>query len=257
MDSYWCEPRVRKAIECTLSTKRPPQGTDLQRPSYLYFPDLETCPFFRPSDLEQRGQEFSWLTRFKENFDLVKLELCNLLDKTPEELFEKEAGTIPSSKGKWKVFYFYKSGEKIVENCVLCPRTVSLIESVPQFMKGNSLGFAMLSILNGGGVIQPHYGPTNLRLRVMLPLLVPVTCDMGTLGETKMTSPASITSSLTVGSETQSLEEGKFCIFDDSFLHSASNSSSMPRLVLIFDIWHPNLSPLEVSQINELLTKFF
>lgn len=44
------------------------------------------------------------------------------------------------------------------------------------------------------------------------------------------------------------LYPGHCLIFDDSFLHEAFNfSQSEPRLALIFDIWHPDLSPEEVN----------
>lgn len=36
-------------------------------------------------------------------------------------------------------------------------------------------------------------------------------------------------------------QEGRVMLFDDSFEHEAYNESSKPRLVLICDIWHPEL----------------
>lgn len=37
-------------------------------------------------------------------------------------------------------------------------------------------------------------------------------------------------------------------VFDDSFQHEAWNDNAeQPRLVLIFDIWHPDLTPSEVK----------
>lgn len=42
------------------------------------------------------------------------------------------------------------------------------------------------------------------------------------------------------------LTEGKCIVFDDSFEHEAVNNSDQPRVVLIVDIWHPDLSDEEV-----------
>ena len=56
-----------------------------------------------------------------------------------------------------------------------------------------------------------------------------------------------ISSALRVGEEWRMLEEGKMIIFDDSFEHEAFNASSSPRIVLIFDIWHPDFSNEEVN----------
>ena len=54
-------------------------------------------------------------------------------------------------------------------------------------------------------------------------------------------------SNLRVGNERVELEEGRMIIFDDSFEHEAWNDASLPRIVLIFDIWHPDFSPEEVK----------
>lgn len=53
-----------------------------------------------------------------------------------------------------------------------------------------------------------------------------------------------------VAGETRYLQEGKAVIFDDSFLHEAGNTSAEePRVVLIVDIWHPDLSDEEVMDL--------
>lgn len=36
--------------------------------------------------------------------------------------------------------------------------------------------------------------------------------------------------------------EGELFIFDDSFEHEVWHNGSLPRLVLILDMWHPELS---------------
>jgi len=47
---------------------------------------------------------------------------------------------------------------------------------------------------------------------------------------------------ITVGGEARRWEEGKVLLFDDSFEHEVHNSTSQPRLVLIVDMWHPELA---------------
>ena len=37
-------------------------------------------------------------------------------------------------------------------------------------------------------------------------------------------------------------QEGKFLIFDDSFEHEVWHNGTSVRLVLIVDVWHPDLS---------------
>lgn len=55
-----------------------------------------------------------------------------------------------------------------------------------------SLGFAMFSVLDPRGHIQPHFGPMNLRLRCMLPLIVPDTCTITVGGQTRELHPGKV-----------------------------------------------------------------
>lgn len=97
---------------------------------------------------------------------------------------------------------------------------------------------SLFSALAPDTTVRPHHGPTNKKLRCHLPLVV----------------PAGGACTLTVGGECRTLEEGKCVIFDDSFLHEASNSSlggderGEPRVVLIVDVWHPDLTDTEVGE---------
>jgi len=75
--------------------------------------------------------------------------------------------------------------------------------------------------------IAPHFGHTNARLICHLPLIVPEGCG------------------LRVGNETRPWIEGQTLIFDDSMEHEAWNGSGRPRVVLLFEIWRPELSAEE------------
>ena len=55
-----------------------------------------------------------------------------------------------------------------------------------------------------------------------------------------------------VAGETKVLEEGKCFVFDDSFRHEAFNDCTSdngcpPRVILIVDFWHPDLTDEEVG----------
>jgi len=55
-----------------------------------------------------------------------------------------------------------------------------------------------------------------------------------------------------VGGSTIEWQEGKVIAFDDSVEHEAWNNSAYDRLVLIFDIWRPELSQSERDQITAM-----
>ncbi len=104
----------------------------------------------------------------------------------------------------------------------------------------------------------PHYGPTNKKLRCFLPLFVPETittnCDSS---DTEPSHSTAIGSSwLQVDGQRIFLRNGECFVFDDSFYHEAGNEhQTAPRIVLILDIWHPDLTAEEVSSLNYIVTQ--
>jgi 2-methylisocitrate lyase-like PEP mutase family enzyme len=93
-------------------------------------------------------------------------------------------------------------------------------------------GRPSFAVLSPGARLQAHCGPTNARLRVHIGLSVPENAAMR------------------VGNETRRWREGEAFIFDDSFEHEVWNEGSEPRLVFIFDVWHPQLTLAERDAIR-------
>jgi len=81
----------------------------------------------------------------------------------------------------------------------------------------------MLSRLYPNSHIVPHWGDTNVRLKIHLGIKVPE----GTL--------------MRVG-ERLVWKEGRCVVFDDSFEHEGGNLSAEHKIILLFDIAHPALS---------------
>ena len=99
------------------------------------------------------------------------------------------------------------------------------------------LARAYFSTLKAGATIAPHHGRSNVKLRMQLPLL------MGSDGYCE----------LTVGGESRRYSAGKLLLFDDSFLHSVVSHSGTDRIVLLCDLWHPQLSPAHIARICHAL----
>lgn len=92
----------------------------------------------------------------------------------------------------------------------------------------------MFSLFRGHARIPAHTGMFNTRLICHLPLIVPPGCGFR------------------VGNETREWREGKLLIFDDSIEHEAWNDSGEDRVVLIFDVWRPELSEQERHEVSAL-----
>ena len=93
----------------------------------------------------------------------------------------------------------------------------------------------LLSKLEPGALLQAHSGPTNVVLIGHLPLIIPPEgCAMR------------------VGSETRPWTEGTCCVFDHTFEHEAWNRSARDRYILIFVLWHPDLTPAEQTLFKRI-----
>ena len=111
---------------------------------------------------------------------------------------------------------------------------MTALDKVPMTHIGTKTPAVLFSKLTPGAHIPPHRGMLNCRLIGHLPLIVPDGCW------------------LRVGNETRRWEEGKLLIFDDSFEHEAKNDSDQTRIVLLFDIWRPELNDGEKAGISDL-----
>jgi aspartyl/asparaginyl beta-hydroxylase (cupin superfamily) len=123
----------------------------------------------------------------------------------------------------------------VAEAAARCPNTLAALEGVPLSTAPDRMPSVLFSLLRPHVRIPPHTGQTNARLICHLPLIVP-----GGGG-------------LRVGNETRSWTEGEALIFDDSIEHEAWNDSDQVRVVLLFDIWRPELSAEEQGLIAAVL----
>lgn len=99
--------------------------------------------------------------------------------------------------------------------------------------------FAFFSTLHAQSSIAPHCAPCNLRLRVHLPLVA--------------ASHDSYECGMRVGGSVVPWTEGRAVVFDDAFEHEVWNRTiSRDRVVLLFDVWHPDLTLAEKISIVEM-----
>ena len=69
-----------------------------------------------------------------------------------------------------------------------------------------------------------------------------------------MGSAAEGFSEIRVGGISHRYEEGQPILFDDTFLHEVHNCSTMDRVVLLVDIWHPELTAEDVELISKVFS---
>eukprot|EP00913_Durusdinium_trenchii_P000918 g849.t1 len=132
-------------------------------------------------------------------------------------------------KGMWNVLYLFLNHKQFEDNCIRFPKT----EAFPRHYS-----HAFFSALTPGSHIVKHQGPSNRMLRVWLPL-----CGFDKFR-------------LRVGEQILEPKEGQAFVWDHSYEHEAWHEGSETRLVLIVDIWHPDLSDAEVKFLRTLQSCF-
>jgi len=209
--------RVRASIDwedsaSSVSVRPNPQG--------FTFAGLTSRPWHDPKD-------FAWLPAFVDAVDDLRAEAEAVL--LNHETRIEHYHYVGLDGDFWRNFSFVKRHEEVPENLALCPVVAGLLKTIPGYPAFRD---AMFSILGPHGFIRPHRDVSNVFLTLHLPLIVP---------------PGG---HIEVGGIRREWRYGESLIFDSSYAHEAENSSTQPRIVLLVDFPHPELTKAECDWIR-------
>lgn len=136
----------------------------------------------------------------------------------------------------WNAFHLIRHGEPDPVNALACPSTMAVFANAGQPDVAGITPNLMFSLLAPRTRIPAHHGVANFRVLVHLPIIVPGECFFR------------------VGADTRPWVEGEPWIFDDTIEHEAWNDSEQLRVVLIGDLWRPELDHLDRSVIRDFFT---
>lgn len=208
-----------------------------QAPHAYYMPDMPHYGFAPEGHLP-------WLRDLEAHTDIIEAELSALLANRVDAFAPyihdgldrpQHAQTTLANNDTWTSSYLWQDGSPISDVMAACPRTTKLMQALPLTGINGFSPSVLFSKLKAGGHIEPHSGMINTRLICHLPLSVPSDC------------------ALRVGAETRSVERGQAWAFDDSVNHEAWNHSDSDRIILLFDVWRPELSEDEQHGVKALL----
>jgi len=221
-----CDDLQRQRLQRAVVESRQQRHTGAQRPTVLFLPWLRSSPF--PSDSIHAQARRIFSTR----------ATCAAIHEEYRKARARDTGqwkyNSASGEGKWRVLHLINQGrwQPVAD---ACPVTSRALKSVP--LVEGVFGNAFFSELDNDTKILPHYGPTNVRHRLHLPLELPGTAELHCHGQIRK------------------WEQGNPLIFDDSYLHAAVHLDSTgngPRVVFIVDLWHPMLTEWERATIGQL-----
>ena len=206
-------------------------------PTHSHFPELREREFHPRAD-------FPWIEDLEAATDAIGEELETVMAAERTELvpYIQYAEHQPLRQWRelnqnrdWTAIHLIQNGQAVEANARHCPRTLDVLGRLPQPVIPGSGPNAMFSLLAPHTHIPPHVGVSNARLVCHLPLIVPEGCWFR------------------VGAQTRTWKRGEALVFDDTIEHEAMNDSDALRVVLIFDIWHPDLSAAERDAVAALI----
>ena len=206
-------------------------------PALMHFPKL-------PADEYYDRALFPWLPRLEAATDAIREELVVVMREDLEELepYIQYPPGVPVNQWVelnhsplWNSYFLWRDGVPEEEHCRRCPVTAALLESLPMLDQPGFGPTAIFSVLAPHTRIPPHTGSANTRLVVHLPLILPGDCRFR------------------VGNDLRDWRMGEAWVFDDTIEHEAWNDSDKTRVVLIFDIWNPYLSPAERELVAAMM----
>lgn len=181
----------------------------LQRPVSRFVKGLTSQPWYKTRD-------YPFIAKLETGYPDIKSELLYNLENHPE-LFTGETENLHVG-GEWTELRIKSSGYGFTEYTKYFEKTMKHIRDCGQ--EFTSIKF---SAIQPGTHIRMHTGPSNERLRLHLTLMH----DGG--------------AKIRVGKDWHTWEEGKVIMFDDSWEHEVIHTGQNIRVVLIMDIWHPEL----------------
>ncbi len=161
-------------------------------------------------------------------------------------------GSASLHTGSWDWHSYLLHGQVQPTFCEKFQVTTKIIQSMGKdLFTHNPFGFCFFSKLSGNSSIRAHASPINFRLRIHLPLIVPQASSLtsSNVTNTEHDNKHDIDIGIRVGPLTQSWIQDQPMVLDDSYNHQVWNNTNEERVVLLIDVWHPDVRPREREEI--------
>ena len=223
--------RFLRSVDILTGRRRP----YMQEPRTFLFAELPQIQFYEREQFPWMGDLEAATGEIRDELRAVMADSANFAPYVEGEK-DRPGGDYHGMLGNadWSSFYLWKDGAPVEANAARCPRTMQALDKAPLSLTPGRTPSVLFSMLKPGARIPPHTGMVNTRLICHLPLIVPPGCG------------------LRVGNDTREWAEGKAWAFDDTIEHEAWNNSGQTRVILLFDIWRPELTEDERRLVNAM-----
>jgi Aspartyl/asparaginyl beta-hydroxylase and related dioxygenases len=203
-----------------------PSTSNCYQYAHSYVPGLTVKPFWSIDNI-------SWAKKLIKHYPTIHKEFQQVtqnMDKLIQEGNNIWAGALTQEAGQygdgWKTLVLKDRGIWDEVNCNLFPKTSKAVEQ-----SGIPATEVFFASMKPHSEIKLHSDFTNFVLTSHLALEIPDS------GKNKCR--------LTIGDETREWRNGEVMLFDTSLMHDAVNESDGMRYILMFRVWHPDLTEVE------------
>ncbi|MBT8079452.1 MAG: aspartyl/asparaginyl beta-hydroxylase domain-containing protein [Gammaproteobacteria bacterium] len=226
--------RAEAAIWCQTHDEEFQFNHPEQRPHLFFVPGISSIPVYDESHL-------AWKSLLESSFEAIRTEFLAARTNAAAEqrpYLEPRAAWLGddwkpiADSLNWGSYQLYRKGKGNDALIRRFPETLRIIGQLPIIEGLQGPREVVFSVLQGKQRIPPHYGVSNTDMTVHLPIIT--TED----------------SAIRVVQHVHHWQTGKVFAFDDAFEHESWNNSSQPRVNLIFEVWHPELTRHEQAAIS-------
>ena len=166
--------------------------------------------------------EFPELQVLRDNWETIRDEVVALNDQGHIKSGAGVAFKSFYNDDRWRRFYLTWYGTQYRDAQQFMPKTLAMINNIP------SINSALIARLNPGKTLKAHRDPFSVSLRYHLGLVTPNSEDCRII----------------VDGESYFWRDGEDVIFDETFIHEATNETEVERLILFCDLQRPMRGPI-------------
>lgn len=204
-------------------------------PSLFFLPGLSSSPVWNEKD-------FNSCSTLKENYQIIKEEYLNAFKNSLLiSDYSVKDNEHKLHKGQWNWYSYIQKGKINTSFESIFPQTTRILSSLDDLMINVPFSYTFFSELKSESHIEPHFGPCNIRLRIHFGIDIP--------------NNISEDCYMNIQEVSFDWKNGECVVFDDSYLHSVVNRSNKNRVILLLDVWHPEISKNERKGIIEMFDK--
>lgn len=235
---------------------------DRPNPSLIHLPGLRSLPFWTQSNgsenriAYQDKQVTFCVEHLQSHWETLSEEYHKVAPQLKSDYEHATEHTL--HEGNWEWHSYMLKGKIQGHFCAHFPETTKILQVLRDqglLFEGTPFGYSFYSTLHPKSKIAPHTSPMNFRLRIHLPLVVPSASSKSSTGDSDTDAQSPPVCGIRVGPMVREWQPGQALVLDDAYRHAVWNETDEARVLLLVDIWHPDVTMQERNEIIQMFSE--